>query len=35
VTRVLERAIAERGRPENLRSDNGPEFHLAEEDRLG
>ena len=26
VTRVLERAIAERGRPENLRSDNGPEF---------
>jgi len=26
VTRVLERAIAERGRPEQLRSDNGPEF---------
>jgi putative transposase len=26
VTRVLERAISERGRPENLRSDNGPEF---------
>ena len=26
VTRVLERAIAERGRPENVRSDNGPEF---------
>ncbi len=26
VTRVLEQAIAERGRPENLRSDNGPEF---------
>jgi putative transposase len=26
VTRVLERAIAQRGRPENLRSDNGPEF---------
>jgi len=26
VTRVLERAIAERGRPESLRSDNGPEF---------
>jgi putative transposase len=26
VTRVLERLIAERGRPENLRSDNGPEF---------
>ena len=25
VTRVLERAIAERGRPENVRSDNGPE----------
>jgi transposase InsO family protein len=26
VTRVLERLIGERGRPENLRSDNGPEF---------
>ena len=26
VTRALERAISERGRPENLRSDNGPEF---------
>ena len=26
VTRVLGRAIAERGRPENVRSDNGPEF---------
>ena len=26
VMRVLERAIAERGRPEQLRSDNGPEF---------
>ena len=26
VTRVLERVIAERGRPDNLRSDNGPEF---------
>ncbi len=26
VTRVLERVIAERGRPENVRSDNGPEF---------
>ena len=26
VTRVLERLIAERGRPENVRSDNGPEF---------
>ncbi len=26
VTRVLERLIEERGRPENLRSDNGPEF---------
>jgi putative transposase len=26
VTRVLERAIAERGRPEQVRSDNGPEF---------
>ncbi len=26
VTRVLERAISERSRPENLRSDNGPEF---------
>jgi len=26
VTRVLERLIDERGRPENLRSDNGPEF---------
>ena len=26
VTRVLERAISERGRPEHLRSDNGPEF---------
>ncbi len=26
VTRVLERVIAERGRPENMRSDNGPEF---------
>ncbi len=26
VTRVLERAIAERGRPETVRSDNGPEF---------
>jgi putative transposase len=25
-TRVLERLIEERGRPENLRSDNGPEF---------
>ena len=26
VTRVLERAIAEHGRPEQMRSDNGPEF---------
>ncbi len=26
VTRVLERVMAERGRPENVRSDNGPEF---------
>ncbi len=26
VTRVLERLIAERGRPESVRSDNGPEF---------
>ena len=26
VTRVLERAIAERGRPQQVRSDNGPEF---------
>jgi putative transposase len=26
VTRVLERLIAERGRPEKVRSDNGPEF---------
>ena len=26
VTRVLERLIGERGKPENLRSDNGPEF---------
>ena len=26
VTRVLERVISERGRPENVRSDNGPEF---------
>jgi transposase InsO family protein len=26
VTRVLERLIEQRGRPENLRSDNGPEF---------
>jgi len=26
VTRVLERAIAEHGRPEQIRSDNGPEF---------
>jgi putative transposase len=26
VARVLERLIAERGRPENVRSDNGPEF---------
>jgi putative transposase len=26
VTRVLQRLISERGRPENLRSDNGPEF---------
>jgi putative transposase len=26
VTRVLERLIAERGRPEAVRSDNGPEF---------
>lgn len=26
VTRVLERAIAEHGRPEQVRSDNGPEF---------
>ena len=26
VTRVLERLIGERGRPDNLRSDNGPEF---------
>jgi hypothetical protein len=29
VTRVLERLIGERGRPENVRSDNGPEFTLA------
>ena len=26
VTRVLERLVGERGRPENVRSDNGPEF---------
>jgi putative transposase len=26
VTRVLERLIGEQGRPENVRSDNGPEF---------
>ena len=26
VTRVLERLIEERGRPDNVRSDNGPEF---------
>jgi putative transposase len=26
VTRVLQRLIEERGRPENVRSDNGPEF---------
>jgi putative transposase len=26
VTRVLEQLIVERGRPENVRSDNGPEF---------
>ena len=26
VARVLERVIAERGRPDNLRSNNGPEF---------
>jgi putative transposase len=26
VTRVLESLIEERGRPESLRSDNGPEF---------
>ena len=26
VTRVLEQVIAERGMPENVRSDNGPEF---------
>ena len=26
VTRVLERVIAERGRPDSVRSDNGPEF---------
>jgi len=26
VTRVLERVINERGRPDNVRSDNGPEF---------
>jgi putative transposase len=26
VTRVLDRLILERGRPENVRSDNGPEF---------
>ena len=26
VTRVLDRLIEERGRPENVRSDNGPEF---------
>ena len=26
VTRVLEQLIAQRGRPENVRSDNGPEF---------
>ena len=26
VTRVLERVIAERRRPENVRSDTGPEF---------
>ena len=26
VTRVLERLIEERGRPEGMRSDNGPEF---------
>ncbi len=26
VTRVLERLIEERGRPEAVRSDNGPEF---------
>ena len=26
VTRVLDRLIKERGRPESVRSDNGPEF---------
>ena len=26
MTRVLERVIAERGRPDNTRSDNGPEL---------
>jgi putative transposase len=26
VTRVLERAISERGTPQSLRCDNGPEF---------
>ena len=26
VTRALDRLIEERGQPENLRSDNGPEF---------
>jgi putative transposase len=35
VTRVLERLIEERGRPENLRSDNGPEFYLASHAGLG
>jgi len=35
VTRVLERVIGERGRPQAVRSDNGPGVHLAPHDRLG
>jgi hypothetical protein len=35
VTRVLERLIGERDRPESLRSDNGPKFIFAEDAGLG
>ena len=35
VTRVLERLIGERGRPENVRSDNGPGVYFSPDAQWG